>query len=153
MKTLLLALVLIVCGPHVANAQGCVWRTYCSQYGNCQERCVRVGPRVYGYERRFDEDAGRHCRDTRKAVGDQHLTMDGAKKAANDAWAGMIRFHLGEKFMDLNNARHLVYTCSRSSIKEQGASITTLGQVFNRCELEAQPCAPLPEQERREETR
>ena len=76
----------------------------------------------------------------RRAVGDQHLTLDGAKKAANDSWAGTIRFHLGEKFMDLNNARHVNYTCSRSSIKEGG--VTTLGQTFTRCEVEAQPCHP-----------
>jgi hypothetical protein len=28
----------------------------------------------------------------RRAVGDQHLTVEGAKKAANDAWAGTVRF-------------------------------------------------------------
>lgn len=127
------------------------WQTYCSQYGNCYDRCIRSGPRVYGYERRWDEDerSGRHCRDVRKAVGDQHLTVDGAKKAANEAWAATVRFHIGEKFLDLNNARRLVYTCSRSSIKEGG--VTTGFQTLTRCELEAQPCAPLPEHERREE--
>jgi len=54
--------------------------------------------------------------------------------------AGTVRFHLGEKFMDLANARNIVYTCSRSSIKEGG--VTTLGQTLNRCEVEAQPCHP-----------
>ena len=83
---------------------------------------------------------GAGCRDIRRAVGDQHLTVDGAKKAANDAWAGTVRFHLGEKFMDLSNARRIVYTCSRSSIKEGG--VTTLGQSLTRCEIEAQPCHP-----------
>ena len=78
----------------------------------------------------------------RKAVGDQHLTVDGAKKQANEAWAANVRFHLGEKFIDLANARHAVYTCSRSSIKEAGTAVTTLGQQFNRCELEAVPCSP-----------
>ena len=87
-----------------------------------------------------DEGGGVGCRDIRRAVGDQHLTVDGAKKAANDAWAGTVRFHLGEKFMDLSNARHIVYTCSRSSIKEGG--VTTLGQSLTRCEIEAQPCHP-----------
>ena len=107
----------------------------------------RDATRVYGYERReeFIEEVGRSCRDIRRAVGDQHLTVDGAKKAANDAWAGTIRFHLGEKFMDLTNARHIVYTCSRSSIKEGG--VTTLGQSFTRCEIEAQPCHPPREME------
>ena len=85
------------------------------------------------------------CREIRRAVGDQHLTVDGAKKAANDAWAGTVRFHLGEKFMDLTNARHIVYTCSRSSIKEGG--VTTLGQSLTRCEIEAQPCHPAREVE------
>lgn len=122
-----------------------------------ESRCARwvrddYGPRVYSYERRWDDDedrrSGRLCRDTRRAVGDQHLTQDGAKKAANDAWAAAVRFHLGEKYMSLDNARHLVYTCSRSSIKEGGA--TTLGQTLTRCELQAQPCAPLPQFETRE---
>ena len=90
--------------------------------------------------RENEEEGGVGCRDIRRAVGDQHLTIDGAKKAANDAWAGTVRFHLGEKFMDLSNARHITYTCSRSSIKEGG--VTTLGQSLNRCEIEAQPCHP-----------
>ncbi len=84
----------------------------------------------------------------RRAVGDQHLTVDGAKKAANDAWAGTVRFHLGEKYMDLSNARRIVYTCSRSSIKEGG--VTTLGQTFTRCEIEALPCRPQRQMEANE---
>jgi hypothetical protein len=96
------------------------------------------GTRVYGYTRRDAEDEVTFCRDSQRVVGDQHLTVDGAKKAANDAWAGTIRFHYGEKFMDLNNARRVNYTCSRSSIKE--GSVTTLGQTLTRCEIEAQPC-------------
>ena len=103
---------------------------------------IAIATRVYSYVRREGEDegGGDGCRDIRRAVGDQHLTVDGAKKAANDAWAGTVRFHLGEKFMDLSNARHIVYTCSRSSIKEGG--VTTLGQSLTRCEIEAQPCHP-----------
>jgi len=129
-----------------AMAQELIWRTYCNQHGDCVQRQV-PGPRVYSYERRRREE-GRHCRDVRRATGDQHITVDGAKKAANDAWAGSVRFHHGEMFMDLNNARHLTYTCSRSSIKEAGSSMTTLGQALTRCELEAQPCAPDPEREK-----
>jgi hypothetical protein len=94
--------------------------------------------RVYGYVRRQDEEVS-ICREIKRVVGDQHLTVEGAKKAANDSWAGSIRFHLGEKFMDLSNARHIIYTCSRSSIKEGG--VATLGQTLTRCEVEAQPCS------------
>jgi hypothetical protein len=122
-------------------------RVYCRSDGRCYRprryahaRSRGDATRVYGYVRREDDDGGGFCRDIRRAVGDQHLTVEGAKKAANDAWAGTVRFHLGEKFMDLSNARHIVYTCSRSSIKEGG--VTTLGQSLNRCEIEAQPCHP-----------
>lgn len=127
-------------------------RVWCRDDGRCfRPRRYAATPqrdatRVYSYERRAVlEDVGGHCREVRRAVGDQHLTVDGAKKAANDAWAGAVRFHLGEKFMDLNNARHIVYTCSRSSIKEGG--VTTLGQTLTRCEVEATPCHPAREVE------
>jgi hypothetical protein len=128
--------------PHYA-------RVYCRANGTCYRprryaRNYNNGTRVYGYVQRESEDFGA-CREIRRVVGDQHLTVDGAKKAANDAWAGAVRFHLGEKFMDLNNARHITYTCSRSSIKEGG--VTTLGQSLNRCEIEAQPCHPQRQQE------
>lgn len=121
---------------------------YCESDGRCYrdvtyngytyvKRHHRKGTRVYGYTRYSNESAS--CRETRRVVGDQHLTVEGAKKAANDAWSGTIRFHLGEKYMDLGNARHITYTCSRSSIKE--GSVATLGQTLTRCEIEAQPCA------------
>jgi hypothetical protein len=126
--------------PHYA-------RVYCRRDGRCyrprQHARTHGGTRVYSYVQRDGYEEGPTCRDTRRAVGDQHLTLDGAKKAANDAWAGTIRFHLGEKYMDLTNARHVNYTCSRSSIKEGG--VTTLGQTFTRCEVEAQPCHPQRE--------
>jgi hypothetical protein len=123
--------------PHYA-------RVYCRSDGRCYRSRPMAqahrGTRVYSYVQRESYQDGPTCREMRRAVGDQHLTLDGAKKAANDSWAGTIRFHLGEKFMDLNNARHVNYTCSRSSIKEGG--VTTLGQTFTRCEVEAQPCHP-----------
>ena len=107
--------------------------------------------RYYAAPRQWDGDDDRdrqqQCREIRKAVGDQHLTVDGAKKQANEAWAAAVRFHHGEKFIDLANARHAVYTCSRSSIKEAGTTVTTLGQQFNRCELEAVPCSPVRQRE------
>ena len=88
-------------------------RVYCRSDGYCYRprryatttttHTRRDPTRVYSYVRRDtdDDDRGGHCREVRRAVGDQHLTVDGAKKAANDAWAGTVRFHLGEKYMDL----------------------------------------------------
>lgn len=97
--------------------------------------------RVYSYARRDDDDrherrGHRHCKDRLRIVGDQHLTMDGAKGQADKAWSQTVRFYHGERFMDVANAGGAAYTCSRSSVGE------TLGQTFNRCELEARPCAP-----------
>lgn len=123
-----------------------------SDWPRCVRRCVQwqrnhtyrlpEQEAAYGYRSFELEGRGerRHCKDVRRAVGDQHLTVEGAKKAANDAWAAEVRFHLGEKFISLENARDIAYVCSRSSIKEGG--VTTLGQVFNRCQLTAQPCSP-----------
>jgi hypothetical protein len=129
--------------PHYA-------RVYCRSDGRCyrprrQAQAPGNPARVYGFVQRQNFDDFGTCREVRRAVGDQHLTVDGAKKAANDAWAGTVRFHLGEKFMDLGNARQVSYTCSRSSIKEGG--VTTLGQTLTRCELEAQPCHPARQSE------
>jgi hypothetical protein len=120
-------------------------RVYCRSDGHCYRPRHRRNVRYYrtptrSQEVRETEVERGTCREVRRAVGDQHLTVEGAKKAANDAWAGTVRFHLGEKFMDLANARHIVYTCSRSSIKDGG--VTTLGQTLTRCEIEAQPCHP-----------
>lgn len=152
MRTLLAFIALLAAVPQ-SHADYCaVWGTRFIErdwpqqsYRTCYcRRWVREEPtRVYGYERREERDDDRwrerhNCRDVRRVVGDQHLTVDGAKKAANDSWAGTVRFHLGEKFMELNNAARIVYTCSRSSIKEGG--VTTLGQTLTRCEIEAQPC-------------
>lgn len=128
-------------------------RLYCYRDGRCYRARRYARPnsnptRVYSYVRRETADDHGICREARRVVGDQHLTVDGAKKAANDAWAGTIRFHLGEKFMDLANAKHIVYTCSRSSIKEGG--VTTLGQSLTRCEVEAQPCHPARQTEANE---
>lgn len=103
-------------------------------------------------ERYDDErDDRQQCKEIRKAVGDQHLSIDGAKREANNAWAATVRFHIGEKFLDLSNARRIEYVCSRSSIKEAGTAVTTLGQAFHRCELSAVPCAPVSEPIAREE--
>lgn len=114
--------------------------TYPRQYAPNYVRHYRVPQ----YDQPAEVDHGR-CRDTRRAVGDQHLTLDGAKRAANDAWSATVRFHLGEKFMDLKNARFVSYECSRSSIKD--ASVTTLGQTLTRCEIEATPCRPGRQQD------
>lgn len=152
---LLLAGALLAAPDAYGQTRQCVeWgrRHVCSEqwpYDRCrwQRYCVRHNW-VAGYEQRYDDDDRRkfrgdrsECKAIRRVTGDQHLTVDGAKKAANDAWSGAVRFYHGERFMDLSNAREIAYDCSRSSIKEGG--VTTLGQSLQRCEVAAIPCAPV----------
>ena len=136
-----------------AQARFCVryaWDGSCAQYryrrfrNHTYHLPERHTPRVYSYVYRHDD--GENCKALRRVVGEQHLTVDGAKKAANDNWAGAVRFHHGEKYIDLSNAKGITYVCSRSSVKEAG--VTTLGQTLSRCELEAIPCRPQKEEER-----
>lgn len=124
------------------------WRYVRQCVGNHTYHLPEDRTRVYGYARRED-DRGEDCKPVRRMVGQQALSVDGAKKEANEAWAASVRFHHGEKYIDLANARRVNYTCSRSSIKEAGASVTTLGQSFTRCELEATPCRPARERDER----
>jgi hypothetical protein len=94
----------------------------------------RYYARVYGYTRREDEDRGDRCRDTRRVVGDQGLSVALAQGQADKSWAADVRFHLGERYMDIGNADDIKYECSRSSVGE------TLGQTFHRCQISAKPC-------------
>jgi hypothetical protein len=92
--------------------------------------------RVYSYVRRDEDDRDYRdrCRDTRRVVGDQGLSVALAQGQADKSWAADVRFHLGERFMDIANAEDIRYECSRSSVGE------TLGQTFHRCQISAKPC-------------
>jgi hypothetical protein len=121
---------------------GICYRRYYYQrrvYRERQAYYPRRTPQVRGYIRREDDEPQTGwCRDTKRVVGSQHLTISGAKNEADKAWIQTIRFHYGEVFMDMSNAKDVKYTCSRSSVGE------TLGQTFNRCEIEARPCKAPP---------
>ena len=91
-------------------------------------------------DERYDDR--RRCRDFKRTVGDQHVSVEGAKRAADKAWIQMVRFYDGEVWMTLENAKGVKYMCSRSSVGE------TLGQTFSRCEIEARPCKAEKESDR-----
>lgn len=78
------------------------------------------------------------CMREMTAHGDQALTEDGAKAEARKGWMQAVRFRHGEMFADFKNAERASYACVRSSIG------SVAGQVLNRCELTAIPCAPRP---------
>ena len=141
---ILIALALLVPVPAPAQAQteDSIWvrKTIRQQHRNewAAERAAerrRYHARVYSYVRREEEyDRGDRCRDTRRVVGDQGLSVALAQGQADKSWAADVRFHLGERFMDVSNAEDVTYECSRSSVGE------TLGQTFHRCQIAAKPC-------------
>jgi hypothetical protein len=103
----------------------------------------RYHARVYSYIRREEaEFSGDRCRDTRRVVGDQGLSVSAAQGQADKSWAADVRFHLGERYMDIGNAEDVTYECSRSSVGE------TLGQTFHRCQVAAKPCKSPKEAKR-----
>ena len=147
-RTLLTLAMLMVAVPAYAEDDG-RWirqaRRSCDFWGHCTVRYVYVRrPEVRYYApRRDDDDRGVRCRDVMRTVGNQHLSVSGAKAEADKAWIQMVRFHLGEAHMTLENARDVTYTCSRSSVGE------TLGQTFSRCEVSARPCRAQKEESER----
>jgi hypothetical protein len=70
------------------------------------------------------------------ATGSQRLSVTAARRSAGRAWQDRVRSKLGEKFMDLENARDVRYECSQSA--------RALGMKLRRCELNAVPCEPRP---------
>jgi hypothetical protein len=149
---ILIALVLLVPMPTPIQAQDIddsIWVKRTIRKQHRAERLERLErqryyTRVYGYIRREEEyDRGDRCRDTRRVVGDQGLSVALAQGQADKSWAADVRFHLGERFMDISNAEDVTYECSRSSVGE------TLGQTFTRCQVSAKPCkAPKVEAKR-----
>lgn len=101
-------------------------------------------PEVRGYVYRAPEydREGAGCLALVKAVGDERQSVDKAKEAASRAWAGHVRFHYGEKFIDESNAINVRYTCSRSSVNDTvlGKIQESAGITHTRCQIEARPC-------------
>ena len=137
-----IVLVLLVPAPAQAQAQGFDDSQWIKQTIRKQHRAERLerrryyhrATRVYSYIRREESDYGDRCRDLRRVVGDQGLSIALAQGQADKSWAADVRFHLGERFMDISNAEGVTYECSRSSVGE------TLGQTFHRCQISARPC-------------
>jgi hypothetical protein len=85
---------------------------------------------------RREREWARCAEDRISATGAQRMSELGARRSADRAWQDRVRSKLGEKFMDLVNARDKRYECSQSS--------RALGMKLRRCELKAVPCEPKP---------
>jgi hypothetical protein len=67
-------------------------------------------------------------------VGNEEGSKDKARRAAEDAWMGAVRYDYGERFQDLNHARDVRHNCDLSS------KTLYLNRARFRCVIEATPC-------------
>lgn len=120
-------------------------RTY---YAHRPREVILEGPKVYGYTERGDRRA--ECLSMIRAVGDERQSVEKAKDAAARAWMGNVRFHWGERYIEIDNARHVRFTCSRSSVNDTvlGKLQENVGVTHTRCQIEAAPCTARAERER-----
>jgi hypothetical protein len=97
-------------------------------------RAYRAGENELSLEDEPDWKPVGECRYKIRGLGTQWIGTEGALDAAKKDWMEKVRYDLGERFLDLNNARSFVSRCGRVSIGE------TMGQVMYRCEMVARPC-------------
>lgn len=143
---LIASALLVPFGSGQSHADDPLWVKQVIRQQHHKERLQRRRDqaRVYSYVRREEDDYRDRCRDRRRVVGDQGLSVALAQGQADKSWAADVRFHLGERYMDIANAEDIKYECSRSSVGE------TLGQTFHRCQISANPCkAPKMEANKR----
>jgi hypothetical protein len=74
------------------------------------------------------------CKAPVRGLGTQYVGEAGALEAAMKDWRERVRYDIGEKWMDAQNALDFQKRCGRTSIGE------VAGQVFYRCEIIARPC-------------
>jgi hypothetical protein len=86
---------------------------------------------------RGDVDRGAVCQLRRRVVGVEKTSMKNAKRAADDAWMGAVRYDHGERFQDLNNAKDVRHNCDPSTPVSPALVIK---KVYFRCVVEATPC-------------
>ncbi len=126
-----------------------VFRETYSEHGrsyriyNYRPRSYRK-PEVRGYIHRRPDETEHHepltpvirCFEAQQSLGDQHISIEGAKSEAIKGWTQDVRYYHGERAMDFNMARHASFACGRSSVG------SVAGQVLHRCKLVATPCTP-----------
>lgn len=149
--------------PAQADYQRCGWRQRCDPNWNfsCQNvwvcRWVRTSPNAYHYyaaprsgyyerERDHSVDHSPHCLGPVRREGLEVYNLDKAKESAEQMWMEAIRRHHGSKYMDLKNARRVLYDCSRASTGNRASERATevVGRVLEQCTVEAIPCRGRP---------
>jgi len=83
-----------------------------------------------------------HCKPAIKSVGDQALSEETARTAAEKHWMATARWSVGERYMDYKNAKVLHSECSRSSVPPTNGIVGQVLPSEHRCEIIARPCRP-----------
>lgn len=83
-----------------------------------------------------------HCKPPLTTVGDQALSEDTARTAAEKHWMANVRWRDGEKYMDFKNAKVDRVECSRSSVPVTNGVVGSVLPNEHRCEIIARPCRP-----------
>lgn len=83
-----------------------------------------------------------HCKPPLTTVGDQALSEDTARTAAEKHWMANVRWRDGEKYMDFKNAKVDRIECSRSSVPVTNGVVGSVLPNEHRCEIIARPCRP-----------
>lgn len=142
--------------PYRSNWTGDV--VYRRVYSCRPERHYYAAPRRDYDEERWEgrdarEDRGVECKRDLvhggplfvQVVGDAKLNQENALKSAVDQWKKQIRFDHGERFMEIENARHYRWRCNLASTNE--STVGKIGEAFvgdaatqKRCTVVAQPC-------------
>lgn len=79
-----------------------------------------------------------------RAHGTPHVTESAAMDAAKRHWQAIVRYDAGEKYMSIEQARHVKYRCARAETNETAAgrmAEAISGEAWRmRCEVVAHPC-------------
>ena len=84
------------------------------------------------------------CRPSVSVVGDEARSKEAAELQARQHFMKTVRFHHGEKFIEIGNARDVFFQCSRSDFPITGGKIGALADAVShswRCSIKATPCA------------
>lgn len=84
------------------------------------------------------------CRPSISVVGDEARSKDAAELQARQHFMKTVRFHHGEKFIEIGNARDVFFQCSRSDFPITGGKVGALADAIShswRCSIKATPCA------------
>ncbi len=128
-------------------------RTYAHTYRRNDITTYRDGVRYYAAPRDDDwqsrdprYERGVECKsEVVRVVGSAALSDDAATRAAIRQWQATVAYDMGQKFMNLDNARGYRWRCDRASANESvlgkvGEALAGDAATQKRCVIIARPC-------------